>query len=228
MSVSLLPPDLRRIFTDLQRRIGILERRVTPPVAVAAAEEGHTHDGTGTNSTAVAGASVATPPIASATGATAVGNDAEASDQYGTALGTETNASSSEGTAVGRHAEASSAATVALGSWSEASGLYSVAVGFQANAEGANGSLALGFNSHVPLTHDSAVAIGAGAVTTNAYQLNTGQLAPFLGAPTTVPADAELVGQQFTVYLDEGADTLVLKVKYSDGSTVKVGTVALS
>lgn len=28
MSVSLLPPDLRRVFTDLQRRVGILERRV--------------------------------------------------------------------------------------------------------------------------------------------------------------------------------------------------------
>lgn len=29
MSVSLLPPDLRRIFIDLQRRVGILERRVS-------------------------------------------------------------------------------------------------------------------------------------------------------------------------------------------------------
>lgn len=28
MSVSLFPPDLRRIFGDLQRRVGILERRI--------------------------------------------------------------------------------------------------------------------------------------------------------------------------------------------------------
>lgn len=33
MSVSLLPPDLRRIFSDIQRRLGILERRVTGPAA---------------------------------------------------------------------------------------------------------------------------------------------------------------------------------------------------
>ena len=33
MSVSILPPDLRRIFIDLQRRVGILERRVTSPGA---------------------------------------------------------------------------------------------------------------------------------------------------------------------------------------------------
>ena len=32
---TLLPPDLRRIFTDLQRRVGILERRTTTTVTGA-------------------------------------------------------------------------------------------------------------------------------------------------------------------------------------------------
>ncbi len=33
MSIALFPPDLRRIFTDIQRRLAILERRVTSPGA---------------------------------------------------------------------------------------------------------------------------------------------------------------------------------------------------
>lgn len=37
MSVTLLPPDLRRIFTDLQRRVGILERRVSIAITTATA-----------------------------------------------------------------------------------------------------------------------------------------------------------------------------------------------
>ena len=32
---TLLPPDLRRIFTDLQRRVGILERRTTTNITGA-------------------------------------------------------------------------------------------------------------------------------------------------------------------------------------------------
>jgi len=33
MSVSLLPPDVRRLFADLTRRVGILERRISPTAA---------------------------------------------------------------------------------------------------------------------------------------------------------------------------------------------------
>lgn len=36
MSVALLPPDLRRIFLDLTRRVGILERRVSTATETAA------------------------------------------------------------------------------------------------------------------------------------------------------------------------------------------------
>ena len=43
MSVSMLTPDLRRIFTDLQRRVGILERRIKASTTTGAARDERRH-----------------------------------------------------------------------------------------------------------------------------------------------------------------------------------------
>jgi hypothetical protein len=49
-----------------------------------------------------------------------------------------------------------------------------------------------------------------------------------LAAPTTALADGNMEPSSVTISVDEGADTLTFKVKYSDGTTVKSGTVALA
>lgn len=87
MSVNLLAPDLRRIFDDLGRRIGILERRVNPVATPAARVVVHTHDGTGADSTAVAGASVTTTPTAAGAATIAIGNAADAGYAESIAIG---------------------------------------------------------------------------------------------------------------------------------------------
>jgi len=47
-------------------------------------------------------------------------------------------------------------------------------------------------------------------------------------APATAPADSVLSSGQFTVWVNESTNELTFKVKYSDGTTVKSGTVALT
>jgi hypothetical protein len=47
-------------------------------------------------------------------------------------------------------------------------------------------------------------------------------------AVTTTTADAELVASEMSFHIDESGNNLTFKVKYSDGTTVKSGSVALT
>jgi hypothetical protein len=47
------------------------------------------------------------------------------------------------------------------------------------------------------------------------------------GAPPAAPADANVQTSTISAYLDEAGNNLLFKVKYSDGATVKIGTIAV-
>jgi hypothetical protein len=106
-----------------------------------------------------------------------------------------------------------------------------LATGEEAAAFGANAvasgdqSTAIGTNAEA--THDGAVAIGYASLTTNTTQVNLGRRRTIMGAANSAIADADLVTNQMSFYLDQASNTLVVKVKYSTG-TVKTGTVNLT
>ncbi len=49
----------------------------------------------------------------------------------------------------------------------------------------------------------------------------------FYGVPNSAPTDGDLQASEVTWYLNEGANNLLARVKYADGTTLKLGTVAL-
>ena len=113
---------------------------------------------------------------------------------------------------------------VSIGEGASAPGASSLALGRQAFSLG-NQSLAFGRSAYA--AHDASIALGDNVSTTADSQVNVGVKRLFAGVPTTAAADADLIASQVTFYLNEAANTLTIKVKYSDGSTVKTGTVAL-
>lgn len=50
----------------------------------------------------------------------------------------------------------------------------------------------------------------------------------FLGTPNSPPVDGDIASAQMSLYLDESSNTMKVRVKYSDGSTLKTGTIALA
>lgn len=47
-------------------------------------------------------------------------------------------------------------------------------------------------------------------------------------APASAPTDSHLAASQLSFYLDEGAHNLLVRVKYADGTTLKLATIALA
>ena len=77
-------------------------------------------------------------------------------------------------------------------------------------------------------------AVKAAGVTTaygiwqdGASDLNVFKGRTHIGAPATAPDDATIQSGQLSFYLDESAHNLLVRVKYSNGSTLKLGTIAL-
>jgi len=58
--------------------------------------------------------------------------------------------------------------------------------------------------------------------------VDAGSDAVALACPTTALADASMNASNITFYVDEATNTLYFKVKYSDGTTVKTGSISLS
>jgi hypothetical protein len=172
-------------------------------------EEGHSHDGAGLKSTVIPLSSDS--PTATGESAVAIGEDAEASGE--------------ESTAVGSVAEASAQYSSAYGGAALATAQYASAFGDAATAT-AVGATALGPNSNA--SHAGAVALGENTDTTATEQINMGAKRLFAGVPNSAPADGLLAASQVTFYLNEAGNTLVVKVKYADGTTVKTGTVAIA
>lgn len=154
--------------------------------------------------------------------ATAAGQAAEAHDTYTVAVGATANATGSGSTAVGYGANTHHTVAVAVGYTARAE-QNSVAVGNAATVTSSDGT-AVGSQSSA---HQGATAIGHGVVTTGTFQTNLGTNRVFAGAAPSAPADALLINGQFAVWVDETADQLTFKVKYS-GGTVKSGTVTLT
>ncbi|MDQ1497695.1 MAG: hypothetical protein QOI86_1035 [Actinomycetota bacterium] len=135
MSTSLLTPDLRRILDDLARRLRVLEQRIGRTAPAAAPLPNHTHDGTGANSTVVAGPTDATAPVASAARTLAAGDAAVASAHDAIALGYNAQAVAIYGIALGDNSLVGGAASAALGDGATANNTSSVAIGSAATTD---------------------------------------------------------------------------------------------
>ncbi len=59
------------------------------------------------------------------------------------------------------------------------------------------------------------------------FDLHTPAAAVALGAPASAPTDGNLNASNISFYLDEVGNTLKIRVKYSNGTTLKTGTIAL-
>lgn len=231
MSVALQIPDLRRILTDLTRRVGILERRTTS--GAAASTMSLAHPGTGTNSVVVEPTGAGSD--ASATNTVAIGVFARAWQGSGTAVGDNAQADGSQATAVGYNAQASADTAAAFGPNANAFGIDALSLGSGASC-GGDSSVAIG--SGAVASDSNAVAVGHSATTTNDNQIMLGKAATgafdtnatrtVMNAPNAAITSADLNRGQFSFYLDESGNNLVVKVRYSDNITVKTGTVPLT
>lgn len=188
----------------------------------------HTHAGTGEDSVVV-WQGTTTPAVASAEDSVAIGDGAEATgDGEAVAIGFLTEASGEYSTALGGAAIASAQFATAVGDAATASASMSTALGSTAIAEAAN-SLALGAAAFAE--HEKSTAIGYSASTSGTQQIHLGGHGSavsrtIMGAPASAIADANLGNSQLSFYLNQALNTLIVKVKYSDG-TVKTGTIAL-
>lgn len=159
MTRALQLPDLRRILDGLERRLGILERRIRPQ---AETPDGHTHDGEGTDAVILTGDTQAHAPEASGDAAVAIGENAFASGDYAVAVGNSAQAQFGSAVGIGDGASANGVNAVAVGSGVSADYIDATALGGDAGAFGA-ASTALGADSVAGGTQS--VALGASART---------------------------------------------------------------
>lgn len=236
MSTAFTRPDFKADIADLQRRIDALERRLTPRPATGTTDS---HDGTGEHAVAIAHSD--DTANATATDAIAVGRDAFAngeisigigysSDAEGAgavSIGPHSSASSEDATAVGHNAGAGDEHAVAVGEHASAPALNSTAVGGSTVAD-AEGAVALGYQADAG--HSRAVAVGNGAATTgaNIIMLGASVHRTIIRTPNSFILNSLLPAGSISFYLDEGTNILVVAVKYSDNTTTKTGTVALT
>jgi len=201
--------------------------------------------GTSVGAGATNGIAIGNSPsiAASAINSLAIGTVASATTSESVAIGSRARVlTGTQGIAIGGGQNntagptASSQGAIAIGgaaasgvNGAKAGGICSTAIGSgTSSTAGASSaghySVAIGSTASAP--HAYSVALGSGSTTTDASQVNIGRMRMFAGAPTSAPADANLITSQWSAWVNEAGNTLSFKVKYSDG-TVKNGTVAL-
>lgn len=162
---------------------------------------------------------------ATAANATAIGISAEAHETGSVSIGasSEVQVGATDGVAIGQGSIVQDVFGVALGSGSTAGGVDSVALGLNSQV---NGDDSVGVGPTTTASHNNAVAIGDNVSTTNDDQFNAGDKTMIHGCPSAAPADADLINNQVTFWVNEGGSLLNFKVKNSAG-VVKSGTVAI-
>jgi hypothetical protein len=131
--------------------------------------------------------------VASAQGATALGNHATATNTYSLAVGQTANAPGNSATALGAFTAATGASSTALGVNAQASQTDSIAIG----------DLAISQNS-------TAVALGAGATTTANNQLRFGTGSEFVSIPGGLQVEGSITNSHFV-----GTNTLAGDLSFS-------------
>lgn len=179
----MLTPDVRRMFADLERRLGVLERRVSPP----AIGGGASHNGSGTNSIVVL-PDGDTTGRASGNTSVAVGYSAKATNTDAVAVGDGATASgASESLAAGALSTASGQYSSAVGPASQASAQFATALGDSAEA---TATQATGLGANTIAGHTAATAVGYAAATTAAHQIMLGTATETV----VIPGDVNISG----------------------------------
>lgn len=193
------------------------------------------HDGAGTDSIIINGATQTTPAVAAGNRAIAAGEGASASTTEGVALGAFAVVGTGvNGIAVGGGVNATAgpsatgAAAIAVGgndaaavAGARATGAYSIAIGGGTTAQAgasATAAQAIAIGRTATSAFTGAVALGDGVTTTNTNQVNIGTKRIFAGSPTTAPADADLANSQISFYQTEANDAIGVKMKESGGT----------
>jgi hypothetical protein len=193
-----LPPDVVNALRDLQRRVEDLERKNRSRQELSSHPRSQDLNGSGANSSAVAGSNVATYPDAFGSGATAVGNGTRVGDQ---AVG------------IGEGASAFQGGDVAIGKDSDADAIDATAVGHNT---GATHDHSAAFGADAFTSNTNQIVLGSNLDRTIQAALTTG-----------VPSPSDLSQGQMSWHRDEGASQLIVEIKFSSGA-VKTGTIALT
>lgn len=193
MTRSLQLPDLRRILDGLERRLGILERRIRPQ---AETPNGHIHDGDGVNSIVVNGNTTDPPAEAAGADGIAIGVAAFAGESVSVAIGSFAQATDIGAIALGDSAAADNNNALALGSSSSASGDSSVAVGDGANTSATNAT-AVGMNATADEIDATALGSSTDADAVGATAVGSNSAAHAQGS-TAVGYDSEASHQNAT------------------------------
>ncbi len=100
---------------------------------------------------------------------------------------------------------------------------------FDAWLGGTNGNVTIDvvYAMYLNVMKQTGVTKGYGIYQAGASDINMLKGRTYIGAPATAADDTELVAGQLSFYLDESAHNLLVRVKYSNGTTLKLGTVAL-
>jgi hypothetical protein len=203
-----VPPSDVGALRDLRQRVEDLERRLAQRSDLSVhPSRPQDLNGTGANSSAVAGSNVATYPDAGGTGAVAVGNATEALDAD-VAIGDGATARSTGGTAIGKDSFVSD-----HGGPTPSTGIDATAVGTRASS-----------------IWDHSASFGADAFTSNVNQIVLGSnLDRTIQAALTtgVPSASDLSQGQMSWHRDESGSQLIVEIKFSSGA-VKTGTIALT
>jgi len=209
-----------------QAAIAIGGSRSSGTAGAVAAGQHSVAIGPSASTDAASGQSVAIGDFVSCTngGMVAIGSQGVfASGNQAVAIGGNTSGGNS--VAIGTGAFCNAARGVAIGGsgpigdTTNAQAPNAVALGSAANAAHTNGT-ALGFRSATTVADQIVLGATAAQTGTNATRM-------YCFGTSTAPTDSTIPTSGITLWLDEAGNNLKFRVRYSDGVTLKTGTVAL-